>query len=141
MAQWGRQAWERYYAIFNHHPYDTGCGNRINIQMEDGVGWAGIAYWAGSGSCWIGIDLPMVRGGGGQFVVYHEFQHYLQYSYNSGCYGFLKPNYDADAEFVEGYADLAADAVDATVDASGYGGITYNPSISMYDKGYGNHLQ
>lgn len=138
VAQWGRQAWERYYAIFNHHPYDSGCSNRINIRMEDGIGWAGIAYWASPGSCWIGIDSPMVRGGGGQWVVYHEFQHYLQYSFNSGCYGFLKPNYDADAEFVEGYADLAADAVDPAIDAVGYGGITYDPSTSMYAKGYGN---
>jgi hypothetical protein len=138
VAQWGRQAWERYYAIFNRHPYDTGCGNRINVQMEDGDGWGGIAYWASPASCRIGIDSPLVRGGSGQWVVYHEFQHYLQYSFNSGCYAFLQANYDADAEFVEGYADLASDAVDSSLDALGYGGITYNPASSMYAKGYGN---
>ena len=139
VAAWSRDAWERYYFIFNHHPFDTGCGNRINVRLEDGIGWAGIAYWGSSGSCWIGIDSIMVRTNGGtQWVVYHEFQHYLQYSYNSGCYGFLKPNYDGDAEFVEGYADLAADAVDNTLDTAGYAGVNYNPSVSMYDKGYGN---
>ena len=138
VAQWGREAWEKYYDVFGHHPFNDGCSNRINVQMEDGVGWAGIAYWASSGSCRIGIDSPMVRGGGGQFVVYHEFQHYLQYSYNSGCYGFLRPNYSDDAEFVEGYADLAADGVNAAIDASAYGGITYDPSTSMYAKSYGN---
>jgi hypothetical protein len=138
VAAWGRDAWQRYYFIFGHHPFDVGCGNRIDIQMEDGIGWSGIAYWASSGSCHIGIDSPTIRGGAGQWVVYHEFQHYLQYSYNSGCYGFLKPNYSGDAEFVEGYADLGADAVDNTLDASGYGGITYDPSTSMYAKSYGN---
>ena len=138
VAQWGRDAWERYYAVFGHHPYDTGCGDRINVQMEDGVGWLGIAYWASSGSCRIGIDSPMVRGGNGQFVVYHEFQHYLQYSYDSGCYGFLRPNYSDDSEFVEGYADLGADSVNAASDLTGYGGITYDPSTSMYAKSYGN---
>ncbi len=138
VAAWGRQAWERYYFIFGHHPYDTGCSNRINVRMEDGIGWSGIAYWGNPGSCWIGIDSPVVRGGSGQWVVYHEFQHYLQYSYNSGCYGFLRPGYPDDADFVEGYADLAADAVDNTLDAAGYGGITYDPSSSMYAKSYGN---
>ncbi|MBA3531405.1 MAG: hypothetical protein H0T73_05730 [Ardenticatenales bacterium] len=66
VADWGREAWERFFTIFGRHPYDTGCGNNINIQMEDGIGWSGIAYWASSGSCWIGIDSPDVRGGGGQ---------------------------------------------------------------------------
>ncbi len=143
VAAWGREAWQRYWEIFGHHPYDTGCGDRINVQMEDGIGWSGIAYWASSGSCRIGIDSPTIRGGGGQWTVYHEFQHYLQYSYDSGCYAFLQANYDSgsaagDAEFVEGYADLGADAVDATLDAVGYGGNIYNPVTSMYDKSYGN---
>jgi len=143
VAQWGREAWQRYYEIFNHHPYDDGCSNRINVRLEDGVGWGGIAYWASSGKCWIGIDAPMIRTGGGQEVVYHEFQHYLQYSYNSGCYGFLKPNYldgsaAGDAEFVEGYADLAMDAVDSAIDLTLFNNIVrdYNPMQSFYDKGY-----
>ena len=68
VAAWSRQAWERYYDIFGRHPYDTGCSNNINVQMEDGVGWAGIAYWAGPGSCWIGMDSPMVRNGAGLLV-------------------------------------------------------------------------
>jgi hypothetical protein len=140
VAAWGRQAWERYYAIFNHHPYDTGCGNRINIQMEDGVGWAGIAYWGSPGNCNIGIDSPMVRGGGGQWVVYHEFQHYLQYSFNNGCYAYLQANYPSDAVYVEGYADLAADSVTTTLDAVGYGGSVggYDPTTSLMNKSYGD---
>ena len=143
VADWGQEAWENYFEIFGHNPYDTGCNNTINVRMEDGVGWSGIAYWGSSGNCWIGIDSPMVRNGGGQWTVYHEFQHYLQYSYDDGCYAFLQANYDSgsaagDAEFVEGYADLGADSVDATLDASGYGGNIYDPSTSMYDKSYGN---
>jgi hypothetical protein len=143
VAQWGREAWERYYQVFNHHPYNDGCGDRINVQLEDGVGWAGIAYWASSGHCSIGIDAPMIRTGSGQNVVYHEFQHYLQYSYNDGCYGFLKPNYDSgsaagDAEFVEGYADLAMDTVDSALDLTLFNNFVgnYNPLTSFYDKGY-----
>jgi hypothetical protein len=143
VAQWAREAWQRYWEIFGHHPYDTGCSNRINVQLEDGVGWAGIAYWADPGSCWIGIDSPTVRAGNAQTVVYHEFQHYLQYSFNSGCYGFLRPNYMSgsaagDAEFVEGYADLAMDAVDAAVDLTLFNGIigSYTPGQSFYDKSY-----
>jgi hypothetical protein len=138
VAQWGREAWERYYQVFNHHPYDTGCGDRINVQLEQGVGWAGIAYWGNPGSCRIGIDAPMIRSGTGQDVVYHEFQHYLQYSFNSGCYGYLRPNYDADAEFVEGYADIAMDTVDPALDLLLFNNFvaSYNPAQSFYDKGY-----
>jgi len=138
VAEWFEEAWQRYFADSGHHLYDTGCGNMVNVRMEDGIGWSGIAYWGSSGNCWIGIDSPMVRGGGGQWTVYHEAQHYLQYSYDSGCYGYLKPNYPDDSEFVEGYADLGADSVDAALDATGYGGSTYNSTTSMYDKSYGN---
>lgn len=138
VAAWFEEAWLRFFADSGHHLYDTGCGNLVNVRLEDGVGWSGIAYWGSPGNCWIGIDAPMVRNGGGQWVVYHEAQHYLQYSYDNGCYGFLQPNYPDDSEFVEGYADLGADSVDAAVDAMGYSGITYNPSTSMYDKDYGN---
>jgi hypothetical protein len=143
VAAWGREAWERYWEIFGHHPYDNGCNNRINVQLEDGVGWAGIAYWANPGSCWIGIDSPTVRAGTAQTVVYHEFQHYLQYSFDDGCYGFLRPNYmngsaAGDAEFVEGYADLAMDAINTTVDNQLYNNFVnaYNPLGSFYDKNY-----
>jgi hypothetical protein len=140
VAAWGRQAWERYWVIFGRHPYDTGCGDRINVQLEDGVGWAGIAYWGSPGNCHIGIDSPMIRNGGGQWVVYHEFGHYQQYSFNSGCYAYLQANYPADSEFVEGYADLSADAVTTTTDATGYSNAVagYTPDTSMYDKSYGN---
>ena len=143
VAQWGREAWERYYEVFGHHPFNDGCGDRINVQLEQGVGWSGIAYWASSGSCRIGIDAPMVRNGGGQDVVYHEFQHYLQYSYNSGCYKFIYDNYDSgsaagNAEFVEGYADQAMDTVDPALDLLLYKDIVkdYNPEQSFYDKSY-----
>ena len=138
VAEWFEEAWQRFFADSGHHLYDNGCGNMVNVQMEDGIGWSGIAYWGNPGDCWIGIDSPMVRGGGGQWTVYHEAQHYLQYSYDAGCYGFLRPNYPDDSEFVEGYADLGADSVDAALDAMGYGGSTYDPSTSMYDKSYGN---
>lgn len=138
VAAWFETAWRRYHTDSGHHLYDIGCSDNVNVQMEDGVGWSGIAYWASSGNCNIGIDSPMVRGGGGEWTVYHEAQHYLQYSWNDGCYGFLKPNYPDDSEFVEGYADLGADSVNATVDAIGFAGIGYNNHTSMYDKSYGN---
>ncbi len=140
VGAWARQAWERYYAIFGRHPYDTGCSNRINVQMEDGVGWSGIAYWGSPGNCNIGIDSPMVRGGGGQWVVYHEFQHYLQYSFNAGCYAYLQANYPSDSVYVEGYSDLAADSVTTTLDATGYGNSVagYDPTRSLMNKAYGD---
>ena len=143
VAQWGREAWEAYWEVFGHHPFDNGCGNRINVQLEDGVGWSGIAYWASSGDCSIGIDAPMIRNGDGQGVVYHEFQHYLQYSYNSGCYAYIYDNYDGGsaagvAEFVEGYADLAMDTVDSALDLTLFNNFVqdYNPDRSFYDRGY-----
>lgn len=137
VAAWFEDAWQRFYADSGHHLYDNGC-SRLNVRMEDGIGWSGIAYWGTPGNCWIGIDSPNVRAGGGQRTVYHEAQHYLQYSYDDGCYGYLKPNYPGDSEFVEGYADLGADSVNSTVDATGYSGAGYDPATSMYDKSYGN---
>ncbi|MCP4361967.1 MAG: VWA domain-containing protein, partial [Chloroflexi bacterium] len=137
VAQWFEEAWQRFFADSGHHLYDTGCGNNVNVQMEDGVGWGGIAYWASSGNCNIGIDSPMVRNGGGQRTVYHEAQHYLQYSYDSGCYSSWKPNYPSNSEFVEGYADLGSNSVDATIDA-GYQVGSYNAMASMYEEGYSN---
>jgi len=138
VAVWFEEAWQRFFADSGHHLYDNGCSNTLNVRMEDGIGWSGIAYWGSSGNCWIGIDSPTVREGGGQWTVYHEAQHYLQYSFDDGCYGYLRPNYPSDSEFVEGYADLGADSVDATLDAMGYGGTDYDPATSMYDKSYGN---
>ncbi len=140
VANWFEDAWRRYHTDSGHHLYTSGCSNRLNVQMEDGIGWSGIAYWASSGNCNIGIDSPMVRSGGGQWTVYHEAQHYLQYSYDDGCYGSWQPNYPDNSEFVEGYADLGADSVNAALDATGYSGNSYNASTSMYDKSYGNRF-
>lgn len=146
VAEWFEDAWLRYYADSDsagvaHHLYDNGCGDNVNVSMEDGVGWSGIAYWGSPGNCRIGIDSPMVRGGGGQWTVYHEAQHYLQYSYNDGCYlGSIQPGYSGNSEFVEGYADLGADSVDNILDATGYSGNGYANLTSMYDKSYGNRF-
>ena len=143
VAEWVENAWRRYRTDSGHNPYITGCGNRLTIQMEDGVGWSGIAYWASSGTCVIGIDSPMVRNGDGESTVYHEVQHYLQYSFDDGCYANLQANYDGgsnagNAEFTEGYADLGSDSVNTTVDGQVYSGQGYNPESSMYNKNYGN---
>ena len=135
-------AWRRYFVDSGNEPYINGC-TRLNIQLEDGVGWAGIAYWASPGNCNIGIDAPMINdgvGAGDRAVVAHEMQHYLQYSYDDGCYGYLRPNYPGDSEFVEGYADLGMDSVSAEIDAIGYSGNGYDPSTSMYEKSYGNRF-
>lgn len=145
VAQWFQEAWIRFHTDSGHHLYDSGCGDNVNVQMEDGVGWSGIAYWASSGNCNIGIDSPMVRGGGGQRTVYHEAQHYVQFSYDNGCYANLKANYNdgkaaGNAEFTEGYADLGSDSVNAMIDAGYEMGSSYNPMTSMYDKNYHNRF-
>lgn len=145
VAAWGREAWVHYHLIYGRDPYITGCGGNINVRCEDGWGWDGIAYWASSGKCWIGINSPTVRGGGGQWTTYHEFQHYLQYSYDSGCYANIRAGYHSgaahgNAEYVEGYADLNSDTIDATADLGGYNQRVrlYGPSSSFFDKSYGN---
>ena len=58
-----------------HEPYINGCSSVLNILMRDGKGWSGIAYWASSGTCNIGIDAPMVLNGvgtGDDGVIFHE---------------------------------------------------------------------
>lgn len=143
VAQAVETAWRRYFTDSGgHEPYINGC-SRLNIQLEDGVGWAGIAYWGSSGNCNIGIDAPMIENGvdaGDRAVIAHEVQHYLQYSYDDGCYGYLRPNYPGDSEFVEGYADLGMDSVSAEIDALGYSGNGYDASVSMYNGSYGNRF-
>ncbi len=89
--------------------------------MRDGKGWSGIAYWASSGTCNIGIDAPMVLSGvgiGDDGVIFHEVQHYTQYSYNNGCYADFKPFYSAGNAWIEGWANLAGkNATNAANDA------------------------
>ncbi|MCP4165112.1 MAG: VWA domain-containing protein [Chloroflexi bacterium] len=135
VATWGREAWLRYFTIYNRDPYN--CSGNVNVRLEEGIGWSGIARW-NSSDCNIGIDAPMVRNNGGQGTTYHEFQHFIQRSYNNGCFGELGPNYPSNSEYVEGYADLHEDVVDAALDATGYGNSVagYDPETSFFDKGY-----
>ena len=145
VAGWFEESWRRFHTDSGHHLYDTGCSDNVNVWLEDGDGWGGIAYWASSGTCNIGIDAPTVRSGGGQRTVYHEAQHYVQFSYDAGCYGDLMANYNSgnangNAEFTEGYADLGSDSVNATVDAGYLAGQSYNPAVSMYDENYSNRF-
>ncbi len=137
VADWAQEAWERYYQDSGGvEPYTTGCDGNIDYLIRQGDGWAGIAWWASSGHCSIGIDAPMIRGGGGRGVTYHETQHYEQYGFTD-CYDDWKPGYSGNAEFIEGYADYGP----STVDNSGwYNGNTYNSSVSMYGKSYGNRF-
>lgn len=142
VADFAQLAWQSYTADSGGiEPFITGCNNNLNIQLEDGVGWAGIAYWASSGNCNIGIDAPMIRNGVGDgdgAVIAHEVQHYLQYAYNDGCYASWQPDYPENSEFIEGYADLAPNGINAALDATTYNPIGYNASTSFYDKGYNN---
>ncbi len=145
VAGWFEESWRRFHTDSGHHLYDTGCSNNVNVWLEDGDGWGGIAYWASSGTCNIGIDAPTVRSGGGQRTVYHEAQHYVQFSYDDGCYDDLRGNYNSgnasgNAEFTEGYADLGSDSVNAVIDASYLAGSSYNSAVSMYDKNYSNRF-
>ncbi len=136
VADWAQEAWERYFADAGVEPYTTGCDGNIDLLIRKGDGWAGIAYWASSGHCNIGIDAPMIRTGGGRGVTYHEMQHYEQYGFTD-CYDDWQSGYDGNAEFIEGYADYGP----STVDNSGwYNGNSYNSAVSMYSKGYGNRF-
>ncbi|TFG67846.1 MAG: hypothetical protein E4H27_08535, partial [Anaerolineales bacterium] len=137
VADWAQEAWERYYVDSGHvEPYFTGCGGNIDYLIRLGDGWAGIAYWASSGKCNIGIDAPMIRGGGGRGVTYHETQHFEQYGFTD-CYNDWKPGYDGNAEFIEGYADYGMSTIDNT---GWYDSNSYSASSSMYNKGYGNRF-
>jgi hypothetical protein len=122
-----------------HEPYIDGCSSVLNIQMRDGKGWSGIAYWGSSGNCNIGIDAPMVLNGvgtGDDGVIFHEVQHYTQYSYNDGCYADFKPLYSSGNAWIEGWANLAGkNATNAVGDAS-YSVSSYNSENSYYDLSY-----
>ena len=122
-----------------HEPYIDGCSSVLNIQMRDGKGWAGIAYWGSPGNCNIGIDAPMVLDGvgtGDDGVVFHEVQHYTQYSYNDGCYADFQPLYSAGNAWIEGWANLAGkNATNAANDAD-YNVSSYSSDTSYYDLSY-----
>ena len=136
VGDWAREAWLRYELDANGvEPYHTGCDSNIDILIRDGP-WGGIAWWASSGDCEIGINAPCVRGGGCQGTTYHEMQHYEQYGFDD-CYDDWKPGYDGNAEFIEGYADYGRSTV---VSANWYGNNAYNPHTSMYDRSYGNRF-
>ena len=122
-----------------HEPYIDGCSSVLNIQLRDGKGWSGIAYWGSPGNCNIGIDAPMISNGvgtGDDGVVFHEVQHYTQYSYNDGCYADFQPLYSAGNAWIEGWANLAGkNATNAANDAD-YSVSSYDSSNSYYDLDY-----
>jgi hypothetical protein len=122
-----------------HEPYINGCDSVLNIQLRDGKGWSGIAYWGSPGKCNIGIDAPMVSNGVGTSddgVVFHEVQHYTQYSYDDGCYDDFRPLYSAGNAWIEGWANLAGkNATNAANDAD-YSVSSYNSGISYYSLDY-----
>ena len=122
-----------------HEPYINGCSSVLNIQLRDGKGWSGIAYWGSSGNCNIGIDAPMISNGvgvGDDGVVFHEVQHYTQYSYDDGCYADFQPLYSAGNAWIEGWANLAGkNATNAANDAD-YSVSSYDSSNSYYDLDY-----
>lgn len=144
VATWGSEAWQRYHEIFGRHPYEIGCSDNINISIEDGDTWAGLAPWPSPGKCWIKIDAPGVILGHAHRHVYHEFQHFIQYAYNEGCATDFYNNYHkgapkGNAEFFEGYADVASDGVDPNLDLLLFYYVgQYNPEQSFYDKSYQN---
>jgi hypothetical protein len=128
-----------------HEPYIDGCSSVLNIQMRDGKGWSGIAYWASSGTCNIGIDAPMVLNGvgvGDDGVIFHEVQHYTQFAYDDGCYADFKPLYSSGNAWIEGWANLAGkNATNAAGDAD-YSVSSYNSENSYYGLSYTNlHAQ
>jgi hypothetical protein len=122
-----------------HEPYINGCSSVLTIQLRDGKGWSGIAYWGTSGNCNIGIDAPMISDGvgtGDDGVIFHEVQHYTQYSYDDGCYADFKPLYGSVNSWIEGWANLAGkNATNAAVDAS-FSNSSYDSSVSYYSLSY-----
>lgn len=122
-----------------HEPYINGCSSVLNIEVKDGKGWAGIAYWASSGNCRIGIDAPMISNGVGandDGVIFHEMQHYTQYSYDDGCYASFKPLYPDGNSWIEGWANwVGENAINAAVDAN-YRVFNYTSDVSYYDLSY-----
>jgi len=142
-----QEAWEAVFAYSAiggntaHEPYITGCSSVLNIELRDGKGWAGIAYWGSSGHCRIGIDAPMISDGvgtGDDGVIFHEVQHYTQYSYNDGCYADFQPLYPTGNSWIESWANWAGkNATNATVDAN-YDVSSYNSNVSYYDLSYTN---
>jgi len=136
VGDWGREAWLRYEIDSGGvEPYHTGCDSNIDVKIQDGP-WGGIAWWASSGDCEIGINATCVRGGGCQGTTYHEFQHYEQYGFDD-CYDDWQSGYSGNAEFIEGYADYGCSTV---ISANWYGGNVYNPHTDMYDRSYGNRF-
>jgi hypothetical protein len=133
---WGREAWLRYELDSDGvEPYHTGCDSNIDVLIQDGP-WGGIAWWASSGDCEIGINAVGVRGGGNQGTTYHEFQHYEQYGFDD-CYDDWQGGYSGNAEWIEGYADYGRSTVAAL---NWYGGNVYDPHTNMYDRSYGNRF-
>ena len=122
-----------------HEPYIDGCSSVLNIQLRDGKGWSGIAYWGSSGNCNIGIDAPMVSNGvgtGDDGVVFHEVQHYTQYSYNDGCYADFQPLYSAGNAWIEGWANWAGKNATNAANDLDYSVSSYDSSNSYYDLDY-----
>jgi hypothetical protein len=145
VAEATQEAWEAGYnhsAIggnTSHEPYLNGCNGVLNIQLRDGKGWSGIAYWGSSGNCNIGIDSPMILNGvgtGDDGVIFHEVQHYIQFGYDDGCYADFQPLYSEGNAWIEGWANLAGkNATNAANDAD-YSVSSYNSSNSYYDLSY-----
>ena len=135
-AAWGRQAWEQYYEIFGRHPYHGSCDN-INIEVQDGI--RGYAEVPAPGYCWIHIGATPARNGGEPAVIYHEFAHALQDGYPN-CLVAQMAGYPGNAEYIEGYACVDADAVDAAVDSWYFGSAVaaYSPTTSFFDHGGDN---
>ncbi len=121
-----------------HEPYINGCSSVLNIQLEDGKGWSGIAYWGSPGNCNIGIDSPMILNGvgtGDDGVIAHEVQHYTQYSYDDGCYNDFQPLYPSNS-WIEGWANWAGkNALNAANDAD-YSVTSYDAGNSYYNLSY-----
>jgi hypothetical protein len=79
-------------------------------------------------------------GTGDDGVIAHEIQHYLQYSYDDGCYDDFQPLYPGSS-LIEGWANWAGkNATSAALDAS-YSVSSYNAGSSYYDLSYTNLKQ
>ncbi|MBN1247263.1 MAG: VWA domain-containing protein [Anaerolineae bacterium] len=130
---WMQDAFEAYYEQTGRTYGSSVCSRHIRAKVMKGDGWAGIAWWPNS--CYIGLDAPMIRGGGGRGTTMHEMRHkVVQFAYPN-CLDDWDGDYPGKTiHIVEGDADYGP----STVGDFGYLNTGYDTEKSLDEHGYNN---
>ena len=131
---WMRDAYLAYFEQTGRtYGGGTSCDRHIRAKVMKGDGWSGIAWWPNS--CSIGLDAPMIRGGGGRGTTMHEMRHkVVQFAYPN-CLDDWDGDYPGTTiHIVEGDADYGP----STVGDFGYVNSFYDPGKRLQDHGYNN---